>query len=252
MNTSEVRETLPPYPHKGTVAVDFDATLVKWDALDAYHEKPIQGARNAMHLLRALGYKIVVFTSRLDPTWLLQSGNDYETQYRYVTGTLRRLDIPFDYATGEKIPAEGYIDDKAITFSGNWEKALRALVASIPVDELAWFAGVFEGEGYIYKHPTKNTIEVGIEMTDKDTIERLNAIFPGSVTTRHRLPNQRTYRWRRSDRAGVIHVMSAIGPWLGERRRLKMQEVIWGTSTIATSATTGVGTAKPDALSVGA
>jgi len=235
----EVTETLPPYPHHKVVAVDFDGTLVKWDLLDAHHERPLPGAREALLAMKAMGKTVAIFTSRLDPTWLLQSGNDFETQYRYVAATLRRLDIPFDFITGSKVAAYRYADDRALEFSGDWNQTMASLTTGKSSADLAWFAGIFEGEGWIYVNPRRNnSVEIGVEMTDADTVQRINAIFPGNTGTRQRLPDKRLYRWRRSARPAVVEVLQAISPWLSARRLAKAQEVIWATQAIVYSVTT--------------
>jgi hypothetical protein len=41
---------------------------------------------------------------------------------------LNRDGIPYDDITGDKLPAERYIDDRAITFDDNWQAIADFLV----------------------------------------------------------------------------------------------------------------------------
>ena len=68
-----------------------------------------------MRGLKKLGYEIVIFTTR---------AIDGPTEVQYVADWLRKNDINYDLITDKKLPAEYYIDDKAIAFKGNWREAL--------------------------------------------------------------------------------------------------------------------------------
>lgn len=100
-----------------TVAVDVDLTL-----LDA-QENILPGARAAMEYLRSTGWKIILWTCRTD--------------LDHIKEVLTRGGVPFDHInenpdedTGEfsrKIFFNATVDDKAISFDGNWAKAVAEL-----------------------------------------------------------------------------------------------------------------------------
>ncbi len=119
-----------PVAHR-VVCVDFDGTIVKWGPLMQKHKRGIPGAVKAVRAFKKAGYTVVIFTSRLSPSWHEASGENMKEQADYVFDTLTRLGVPFDYVTAEKVPAQFYIDDKAIEFTGdNWtEIAERVLSA---------------------------------------------------------------------------------------------------------------------------
>ena len=101
------------------ICVDFDGVLYPFGMLMDSPD-PIPGAFRALRRLKRAGYRIVILTSRLSARWLTQSGHDAEEQRAYIEGLLRRDGIPFDVITSEKVPAEFYVDDRAIRFTGDW------------------------------------------------------------------------------------------------------------------------------------
>lgn len=101
--------------------------------------------------------------------------------------------------------------------------------------EIAWLAGLLEGEGSFwmltshvagkqYRYP-----KVVVNMTDRDIIERVAAMFETSIYT---MPIQRNYperkqQWRAQiSGARAAEWMRRLYPWLGERRRAKIDEVL--------------------------
>lgn len=113
------------------VCVDFDGTLYPWGELFSY-AAPLPGAVTSMKELKASGFRIVIFTSRLSPTWLFAEGESASEQKEYITKVLTRDGIPFDDITSEKIPAIAYVDDKAVNYHGysnEWKDIANWLVA---------------------------------------------------------------------------------------------------------------------------
>jgi hypothetical protein len=115
---------LPPVAHN-TICVDFDGTIFQWGDIYA-QTPPFEGCVEVIRNLRKQGWYIVIFTSRMSPTWWASEGWDFEEaerrQYDFVAHRLVDYGIPFDRITAEKVPAEYYIDDKAIRFEGDWFK----------------------------------------------------------------------------------------------------------------------------------
>lgn len=108
--------------------------------------------------------------------------------------------------------------------------------------ELGWVAGLYEGEGTAvlgtYKYTRKDTGEVillgarvSISMTDRDVIERLEALWPCTNGVYLRLktekPHYKTqYVWRIGRREHVAAFLRAVLPYLGERRREQAVKVL--------------------------
>lgn len=124
--SSEVQERVedravsgPTHPPVATkvAAVDFDGTIAPWGSLFGFPE-PLPGAVEAIRRLKAAGYTVVIFTSRLSPTWHASEGWDHAKataeQVEYLRQYCERFDIDADAATAEKIPAEVYLDDRAM------------------------------------------------------------------------------------------------------------------------------------------
>lgn len=120
-----------PPSAEGIVLVDFDGTLFPWGSLSRPVD-PFPGAASALQILRNLGYRIGIFTSRLSPSWHEAEGRDPEAGVAEQLGILRRTltfhQIPFDFITAEKVPAVLYLDDKAMRI--NESRDLTAAVAA--------------------------------------------------------------------------------------------------------------------------
>lgn len=104
-----------------TVCVDFDSTIVPWGPLMA-DATPFPGVAEGVRALKAAGYRIVIFTSRLSGTWFKAANpDDYEglvvdreNQRAHVAAILDKNGIPYDEITAEKVPALAYFDDRAV------------------------------------------------------------------------------------------------------------------------------------------
>lgn len=214
-----------PVAHN-VIAVDFDSTLVFWQAIDYEHTEALPGAKEAVNELYDLGYKIVIFTSRLSPTWHESSGEDGEEQLRYVQSTLERLGIKYHYVTGEKVPAIAYLDDKAINYNGDWSKVMASFHSGIATDDLAWSAALVDGEGSIVFRGV-NQVILQLSMSDEDAVDKIQSIFgTGSRWTEHRPGKKPIYGWRVHSASSVRFILKAIMPWLGKRRKLKAEEAL--------------------------
>lgn len=108
----------PPIADK-VILIDFDATIAPYGMLFAFPE-PFAGAAPFSQALHANGYKIGIFTSRLSPKWLKSANQKEEDHVNYIQEYCNKYEIWYDFITAEKVPAQCYIDDKAITFNGNW------------------------------------------------------------------------------------------------------------------------------------
>jgi hypothetical protein len=94
--------------------------------------------------------------------------------------------------------------------------------------DVAWLAGLFEGEGNIAIAKNGGT-RLTIRMCDLDVIERVNAMFPATKiqAVRPKYPNARLqYAWRISNPDTVREILSLLLPWFGERRSEKTLEVL--------------------------
>lgn len=97
---------------------------------------------------------------------------------------------------------------------------------------IAWFAGVFEGEGCMSIAKNGGT-RLTIGMTDLDIIQRIDAMFPCTriyVKTPPLTPAgtqpKTQYIWRMSDPGTVKTILELLLPWLGKRRAARAREVL--------------------------
>lgn len=117
-----------PIAHK-VICIDFDSTLYPWGILFNWEAEPIPGAAECVRALKKAGYHIVILTSRMSPSWLEDAGESGKEHLDYIMWLLSKHGIPWDRITSEKVPAEHYVDDKAIEFTGNnWPEIQQRLL----------------------------------------------------------------------------------------------------------------------------
>ncbi len=130
-----------------TIAIDFDGVIHKyskgWQDGKCY-DVPVDGVFKAIRLFMDAGYSVFIFSTR-DAKQIVRwmKENTYETDYEYNgmggdPGDYRYPKFGFTVekipfwkkfwnkqnvigVTKRKLPAACYIDDRAITFEGNWE-----------------------------------------------------------------------------------------------------------------------------------
>jgi intein/homing endonuclease len=96
-------------------------------------------------------------------------------------------------------------------------------------EDIAWFAGLFEGEGTIVLPSANNSTSMAIFMTDRDVLERIHEITgTGSVRGPYydkRGSNRKPiYKWATNKHADVVRLLLAIYPLMGERRRSRIAD----------------------------
>lgn len=93
--------------------------------------------------------------------------------------------------------------------------------------EVAWLAGLLEGEGCFGLTSNKHGLRITVGMTDLDTIEKIQRIAGGNIIGTKNLPNRKPlYTWHASVREVAVDVMLAILPHMGQRRSGKIQELL--------------------------
>ena len=109
------------------------------------------------------------------------------------------------------------------------EIAERDSVSDDPA-ERAWAAGLFEGEGSVYRKTIRTGgrtylyIRRSMCMTDEDVLLRFARVMGGTVSgPTDRGPNKPIWQWQRN--ADIRPAIAAMWPWLGQRRRAKIVEL---------------------------
>jgi hypothetical protein len=95
--------------------------------------------------------------------------------------------------------------------------------------DIAWAAGIFEGEGTIGKNGGKGrrSRQVIVAMSDLDVLEKLQQVLGvGAVRGPYLrdVTRKPMYAWRVSARQDVQSVLNALLPYLGERRTAQARE----------------------------
>jgi hypothetical protein len=91
--------------------------------------------------------------------------------------------------------------------------------------EIAWAAGLFEGEGTFIRQTRNGRTRIGFALatTDRDVLERFAAIVGvGAIHPTSRWAEMSTkpiYRWSATANKDVQRLTNLLMPWLGQRRR---------------------------------
>ena len=107
------------------IAIDLDGTLTRWERGDSAQANGIgewiPGAKEALDTFLQIGFKIVVHTCRA--TW--EAGGSYAGVRAFLdeAGYTEDRGVSVWHEVGKPI-AQFYIDDRAIPFTGSWDRAL--------------------------------------------------------------------------------------------------------------------------------
>jgi len=110
-----------------TLAIDFDGTIAQQDGWE-YPEMgpPFHGVAEAIQKLKDQGFKILIYTCRLNQH--NENNGTAEEELERLTQYLDQVGVPFDdFVVAEvgKPFAEYYIDDKGIRFNGDWNETVK-------------------------------------------------------------------------------------------------------------------------------
>lgn len=97
--------------------------------------------------------------------------------------------------------------------------------------EIAWLAGLIEGEGSftLYQGEGRIRVLISIQMTDKDVLDRVASIVGlGNVVwcTKREEHHKDSYKWAISSRVAVTELMMLLYPCMGTRRQARIAECL--------------------------
>lgn len=98
---------------------------------------------------------------------------------------------------------------------------------SISDAEVAWVAGILEGEGCWSRKSGEIRWWVAVRMTDRDVIDRLQQVTGiGRITIdRGREENKMAWAWQVAAKRHREWLSIKVWPWMGDRRRARITEL---------------------------
>jgi hypothetical protein len=103
---------------------------------------------------------------------------------------------------------------------GLYEEAMQS--------EVAWAAGLFDGEGCFTLSDGRPRAK--LNSTDEDVVQRFaDIVWVGQVREERSLEKRgykRQWEWYTGSKKDVAHIILLLWPWLGQRRREKALEVL--------------------------
>lgn len=108
-------------PQNPVIAVDFDNTLVDW--LDDDNCVLKKGALQAIIRLKDSGCRIIIHTCRVG---IAKKNGDLGQAVDGIRRILDSFGVPYDSIhLGTKVIADAYIDDRAVAFRDDWQRAVE-------------------------------------------------------------------------------------------------------------------------------
>lgn len=111
-------------------------------------------------------------------------------------------------------------------------KKTKAEKLTVSDFELGWLVGIIEGEGSISCRYNKKTgylcAELTVSSTDEDMVDRLHNLYPGksSYVKKYRNHFKEQYIWAVTSRQGIRTILSTIYPYMGKRRKERIEQVL--------------------------
>lgn len=118
--------------------IDLDGTIHKYSKGyqdGTIYDDPFDGAKETIDWLKGLGFEIIIFTTRASKENAEELGGDHLKQITNIENYLNDNGIYFDRITSDKLGADFYIDDRAITIeNGDWDSVKKIIRSRIKVD----------------------------------------------------------------------------------------------------------------------
>jgi len=137
LHAAEDQEAIDPNqgPRQFWVAVDLDGTILEPPTNGIYQDpsgqhcfgNPLPGAREALQKLVDQGIRISIYTAR---QYFTHNDAEENVLRDAVKEVLDQHQIHYsDIYMGKKLPAHCYVDDRNISFDGDWEDALENILS---------------------------------------------------------------------------------------------------------------------------
>ncbi|HSV95192.1 MAG TPA: hypothetical protein VLH94_04475 [Spirochaetia bacterium] len=112
-----------------TLAIDFDGVIHKYSKgwMDSsIYDDPVDGAKEKMEELVSRGYRLIIFTVRLNPLVNEEPNLERNKMNKWLFDHGFIEGVHYHEITAVKPAADVYIDDKAIRFT-NWDEVMKVV-----------------------------------------------------------------------------------------------------------------------------
>lgn len=116
-----------------TICIDIDGTICAyegWKGSDSFGQV-LPGAADAILRLHEDGWFVIIFSTRADKNRIEAFLNANNIYFDAINENPNQP----ENALGGKVLADVYLDDRAITFKGNWEDAYSEIISFVPWEQ---------------------------------------------------------------------------------------------------------------------
>jgi hypothetical protein len=115
--------------------------------------------------------------------------------------------------------------------ASNIRRRRPSRLLDMPVEHIAWVAGLLDGEGSFIVLRRKTRVSPALvvccKMTDLDLIERLQEVTGvGTVSGPHKGTNKPSWTWACNRVNDGVDLCKAIYPWMGIRRQAAIRKIL--------------------------
>lgn len=116
-----------------TICIDIDGTICRYEewAGANHFGAVLPGAKEAILKLKEEGWYVIIFSTRADKKAI----SDFLNLHNIPFDSINENPNQPDNAIGGKPLADVYLDDRAITFRGNWAQAYNEIINFKPWDK---------------------------------------------------------------------------------------------------------------------